>query len=197
MNFEQIAMITKNSLEYCALCRVQVASAPPTKFIPDFRAKASAGVSHFNNFLGREFNKNSITPTSFFVILERSVFCGESLFLRKLVLGIPAQASGKNLTRPLMPSAPQTSCVRATSPHHRKLGAGYVALPQMTGRRFGKPFILSPPTLALRFRQNNGPTPTGDYQPSRSLSMAGSVGKKRLINPLICSTNPFSQLWYG
>jgi|GEM_PF-3476344 len=30
---------------------------------------------------------------------------GESLFLRKLVLGIPAQASGKNLTRPLMPPA--------------------------------------------------------------------------------------------
>ena len=75
-----------------------------------------------------------------------------------------------------MPSAPQPSCVRATSPHHRKLGAGYVALPQMTGRRFGKPFILSPPTLALRFRQNNGPTPTGDYQPSRSLSMADSEG---------------------
>ncbi|WP_221901448.1 hypothetical protein [Bathymodiolus platifrons methanotrophic gill symbiont] len=39
------------------------------------------------------------------------------------------------------------------------------------------PFILSPPTLGLRFRQNNGPTPSGDYQPSRSLSMAGSVGK--------------------
>ena len=36
------------------------------------------------------------------------------------------------------------------------------------------PFILSPPTLTLRFRQNNGPTPSGDYQPSRSLSMAGS-----------------------
>jgi len=31
-------------------------------------------------------------------------------------LGIPAQASSKNLTRPLMPSAPQTSCVRATTP---------------------------------------------------------------------------------
>ena len=107
---------------------------------------------------------------------------GESLFLRKLVLGIPAQASGKNLTRPLMPSAPQTSCVRATSPHHRKLGAGYVALPQMTGRRFGKPFILSPPTLALRFRQNNGPTPTGDYQPSRSLSMAGSVSITKYLS---------------
>ena len=41
---------------------------------------------------------------------------GESLFLRKLVLGISAQASSKNLTWPLMRSAPQTSCVRATSP---------------------------------------------------------------------------------
>ncbi|SCN46537.1 hypothetical protein BAZMOX_01011_1 [methanotrophic endosymbiont of Bathymodiolus azoricus (Menez Gwen)] len=39
----------------------------------------------------------------------RDIFClnsGESLFLRKLVLGIRAQASGKNLTRLLMPSAP-------------------------------------------------------------------------------------------
>ncbi|WP_221894689.1 hypothetical protein [Bathymodiolus japonicus methanotrophic gill symbiont] len=33
------------------------------------------------------------------------IFIGESLFLRKLVLGIPAQASSKNLTRPLMPPA--------------------------------------------------------------------------------------------
>ncbi|WP_221896919.1 hypothetical protein [Bathymodiolus japonicus methanotrophic gill symbiont] len=32
--------------------------------------------------------------------------------MRKLVLGIPAQASGKNLTGPLMPSAPQPPCVR-------------------------------------------------------------------------------------
>ena len=119
--------------------------------------------------------------------------------MRKLVSGIPAQASGKNLTRPLMPSAPQPSCVRATSPHHRKLGAGFVALPQMTGRRFGKPFILSPPTLALRLRQNNGPTPTGDYQPSRSLSMAGSVSIKemneneplmRCRNAYHCCQNP-------
>jgi hypothetical protein len=44
----------------------------------------------------------------------------------------------------------------------------------MTGRRVGMPFVLSTPTLALLFRQNNGPTPSGDYQPSRSLSMAGS-----------------------
>ena len=49
-------------------------------------------------------------------LFDSGIDRGESLFLRKLVLGIPAQASGKNLTRPLMPSAPQTSCVRATSP---------------------------------------------------------------------------------
>ena len=72
---------------------------------------------------------------------------GESLFLRKLVLGVLAQASGKNLTRPLMPSAPRTSCVHAASPHHRKLGAGYATLPQMTGRRFG---CHSRSPLALR-----------------------------------------------
>ncbi|WP_272901964.1 multiheme c-type cytochrome [Candidatus Reidiella endopervernicosa] len=32
---------------------------------------------------------------------------GESLFLRKFVLGIQAQASGKYLTRPFMPTAPR------------------------------------------------------------------------------------------
>ena len=67
--------------------------------------------------------------------------------------------------------------------YHRKLDAGFVALPQMTGRRFGMPFILSPPTLTLRFRQNNGSTPSGDYQPSRSLSMAGSDGMISLVVP--------------
>jgi ribosomal protein L16 Arg81 hydroxylase len=41
---------------------------------------------------------------------------GESLFLRKLVLGIPAQASSKNLTRPLMPSAPRFVLVFARLP---------------------------------------------------------------------------------
>ena len=65
--------------------------------------------------------------------------------------------------------------------YHRKLDAGFVALPQMTGRRFGMPFILSPPTLTLRFRQNNGSTPSGDYQPSRSLSMAGSARVKQAL----------------
>ena len=34
--------------------------------------------------------------------------------------------------QPLLPGPP---CVRAAPPHHRKLGAGYAALPQMAGRR--------------------------------------------------------------
>ncbi|WP_167374124.1 PqiB family protein [Bathymodiolus platifrons methanotrophic gill symbiont] len=38
-------------------------------------------------------------------VLYKKNTIGESLFLRKLVLGIPAQASSKNLTRPLMPPA--------------------------------------------------------------------------------------------
>ena len=76
--------------------------------------------------------------------------------------------------------------------YHRKLDAGFVALPQMTGRRFGMPFILSPPTLTLRFRQNNGPTPSGDYQPSRSLSMAGSEGSVEI--PGFLFKSPFSEV---
>ncbi|QKQ24829.1 hypothetical protein [Candidatus Reidiella endopervernicosa] len=47
---------------------------------------------------------------------SRSATCfsvtGESLFLRKFVLGIQAQANSKNLTRPFMPTAPRPSCVR-------------------------------------------------------------------------------------
>ncbi|WP_419600332.1 hypothetical protein [Thiolapillus sp.] len=35
------------------------------------------------------------------------------------------------------PLLPRPSCVRAASPHLRKLGAGYAALPQMTGRYRG------------------------------------------------------------
>jgi hypothetical protein len=65
--------------------RIQVASAPPTKFNPDFRAKTLAGVSHFNNFLGREFNKNSITPISFLVIVDRSVFLGKNRLMSPLI----------------------------------------------------------------------------------------------------------------
>jgi hypothetical protein len=45
-----------------------------------------------------------------------SIVGGESLFLRKLVLGIPAQASGKNLTRLLMPSARRFVLVTSPRP---------------------------------------------------------------------------------
>ncbi|WP_338140936.1 EAL domain-containing protein [Candidatus Reidiella endopervernicosa] len=45
-------------------------------------------------------------------VVAEGIETGESLFLRKLVLGIQAQASGKYLTRPFMPAAPRPSCVR-------------------------------------------------------------------------------------
>ncbi|WP_221893627.1 hypothetical protein [Bathymodiolus japonicus methanotrophic gill symbiont] len=45
-------------------------------------------------------------PCAFWRLSARpGLTAGESLFLRKLVLGISAQASSKNLTRPLMPPA--------------------------------------------------------------------------------------------
>ncbi|WP_419608033.1 hypothetical protein [Thiolapillus sp.] len=46
------------------------------------------------------------------------------------------------------PLLPRPSCVRAASPHLRKLGAGYAALPQMTGRDFSYAYFVSP----LRYR---------------------------------------------
>jgi hypothetical protein len=88
---------------------------------------------------------------------------GESLFLRKLVLGIPAQASGKNLTRPLMPSAPRPPCVRAAPPHHRKLGAGYAALPQMARRDCSDAYFVFPLALVPRTTEKQcGLIATGD-----------------------------------
>ena len=46
------------------------------------------------------------------------------------------------------PLVPWPSCVRAASPHLRKLGAGYAALPQMTGRNFSDAYFVFP----LRYR---------------------------------------------
>jgi predicted pyridoxine 5'-phosphate oxidase superfamily flavin-nucleotide-binding protein len=94
---------------------------------------------------------------------EKTEQSGESLFLRKLVLGIPAQASGKNLTRPLMPSAPRPPCVRAAPPHHRKLGAGYAALPQMARRDCSNAYFVFPLALVLRTTEKQcGLIATGD-----------------------------------
>jgi len=60
----------------------------------------------------------------------------------------------------------------------------------MTGRRFGMPFILSPPTLAIRFRQNNAPTPSSDHQPSRSLSMAAAAAGYYFVTS-VCNEGVF------
>ena len=64
--------------------------------------------------------------------------------MRKLVLGIQAQASGKNLTRPLWPSAPQTSCSLRFIPNE-----GYKTECAMTRRDVGWLCNFTPQT-ALR-----------------------------------------------
>ncbi len=71
------------------------------------------------------------------------------------------------------PLLPRPSCVRAASPHLRKLGAGYAALPQMTGRDFSYAYFVSP----LRYRTPDKQCGPGRYRgltAFASLSMAVS-----------------------
>ncbi len=73
------------------------------------------------------------------------------------------------------PLLPRPSCVRAASPHLRKLGAGYAALPQMTGRDFSYAYFISP----LRYRTPDKQCGPGRYRgltAFASLSMAVSEG---------------------
>ncbi|WP_419641532.1 hypothetical protein, partial [Thiolapillus sp.] len=73
------------------------------------------------------------------------------------------------------PLLPRPSCVRAASPHLRKLGAGYAALPQMTGRDFSYAYFVSP----LRYRTPDKQCGPGRYRgltAFASLSMAVSGG---------------------
>ncbi|WP_419585314.1 hypothetical protein [Thiolapillus sp.] len=73
------------------------------------------------------------------------------------------------------PLLPRPSCVRAASPHLRKLGAGYAALPQMTGRDFSYAYFVSP----LRYRTPDKQCGPGRYRgltAFASLSMAVSEG---------------------
>ncbi|WP_419609257.1 hypothetical protein [Thiolapillus sp.] len=72
------------------------------------------------------------------------------------------------------PLLPRPSCVRAASPHLRKLGAGYAALPQMTGRDFSYAYFVPP----LRYRTPDKQCSPGRYRgltAFASLSMAVSV----------------------
>ncbi|WP_419641332.1 hypothetical protein [Thiolapillus sp.] len=78
------------------------------------------------------------------------------------------------------PLLPRPSCVRAASPHLRKLGAGYAALPQMTGRDFSYAYFVSP----LRYRTPDKQCGPGRYRgltAFASLSMAVSEGELALI----------------
>jgi hypothetical protein len=61
------------------------------------------------------------------------------LFLRKLVLGIPAQASGKNLTRPPMPSAPRFVLVTSSRPNKGSEHWLQACALVLSGRRAKKP----------------------------------------------------------
>ena len=83
---------------------------------------------------------------------------GESLFLRKLVLGIPAQASGKNLTRPLMPPA---APIRPRHLVPTQQGVGTLAPNDLTPCRMAFLFCLH-----LRYRSDYdktiGPTAIAD-----------------------------------
>ena len=63
------------------------------------------------------------------------------------------------------PIVPQPPCVRAASPHHRKLGAGFAPLPQMAGRRV-RCLRCIPSGASARRVCYERRTPTGDYQPS-------------------------------
>ena len=87
--------------------------------------------------------------------------------------------NGDNLVVPRFALRP------CASPHHRKLGAGYAALPQMAGRRVGCPYRFSPQApgyLPLRHCENpSGPYAYRGLPAFASLSMAGrSSGCRRL-----------------
>ena len=84
---------------------------------------------------------------------------GESLFLRKLVLGIPAQASGKNLTRPPMPSAPRFVLVTSSRPN-----------PTQQGVRTLAPNDLTPCRMAFYFVSTFAIAQTPTKQPALRLS---------------------------
>ena len=75
------------------------------------------------------------------------------------------------------PIVPQPPCVRATSPHHRKLGAGFAALPQMAGRRV-RCLRCIPSGASARRVCYERHMPTGDYQPSLLSPWLAVVDKK-------------------
>jgi hypothetical protein len=90
-------------------------------------------------------------------------------------LGIPAQASGKNLTRPLMPSAPQPSCYAS----HRPPTAADDGAAQMTRRDFVWLCIFTPALTHIR----------ENAQPYRFWGLLGFPPRSegRIPHPLILS----------
>ena len=102
-------------------------SAPVTQYSPSadkiklfksvFRGREDVYPKRWGNTKTGKSGYSPVCGNEWKAVCEKPRVSGESLFCESLFWGIPAQASGKNLTRPFMPSAPQPSCVRATSPH--------------------------------------------------------------------------------
>ena len=70
------------------------------------------------------------------------------------------------------PIVPRPPCVRAASPHPRKLGASYAALPQMARRRVGCACICSPPATGP-----GAPSPLRPYARAYAYRGLGAADK--------------------
>ncbi len=88
---------------------------------------------------------------------------------RERFWNIPVTKIDSPTRQPLLPRPP---CVRAASPHHRKLGAGYAALPQwLDGVSDALAYALRRLRDLRPLRHcghTHAPTPTGDYPPRAS-----------------------------
>ncbi len=77
------------------------------------------------------------------VAIQNRLATGRSVVTLRMRNGTSQSPFRPRLSRQII--VPRPPCVRAASPHPRKLGAGYAALPQMALRRVGCACIWSPP----------------------------------------------------
>ena len=100
----------------CSAQTISIVSSQWPPYVDDSIPEKGLAVELVNKALQRKGYQPTLHIYNWQRALE-GVESGESLFLRKLVLGIPAQASGKNLTRPPMPSAPRFVLVTSSRPN--------------------------------------------------------------------------------
>ncbi|OOZ38203.1 hypothetical protein BOW53_16305, partial [Solemya pervernicosa gill symbiont] len=92
-----------------ATYKVYKAQAIPAEHLSKIKPKKRSADEEFYDTLSRTCSAEIAESLKAHVYNFKNVkhHTGESLFLRKLVLGVQAQASGKYLTRPFMPTAPR------------------------------------------------------------------------------------------